>query len=123
MSKLPKPPFEISFSRKRNVQPLPSKSAATVSNTATTFLTASDFGGTFSRSSSSTGTDIHYMKNESLVDTAVDSPRIGDRVVMEGKQVYGTLRFLGPTEFKSGIWAGVELDHYGTGKNDGSVQG
>ncbi|SAL97792.1 hypothetical protein [Absidia glauca] len=123
MSKLPKPPFEISLSRKRNVHPQPSKSAATANNTATTFLTASDFGGTFSRSNSSTGTDIHYMKNDPQVDTTADSPRIGDRVVMDGKQVYGTLRFLGPTEFKSGIWAGVELDHYGTGKNDGSVQG
>ncbi|KAI8084716.1 uncharacterized protein BX664DRAFT_337611 [Halteromyces radiatus] len=52
-----------------------------------------------------------------------DDPRIGDRVLVEGRQLYGTLRFLGPTEFKTGTWAGIELDNIGTGKNDGSVQG
>ncbi|KAG2188306.1 hypothetical protein INT44_001059 [Umbelopsis vinacea] len=49
--------------------------------------------------------------------------RIGQRVAMHSLGLCGTLRFLGPTEFKSGIWAGVELDIVGTGKNDGSVSG
>jgi dynactin complex subunit len=44
-------------------------------------------------------------------------------VAIHSLGVCGTLRFLGPTEFKSGIWAGVELDIIGTGKNDGSVNG
>lgn len=48
---------------------------------------------------------------------------IGQRVAIHSLGVCGTLRFLGPTEFKSGIWAGVELDIIGTGKNDGSVNG
>lgn len=37
----------------------------------------------------------------------------------------GVLRFIGETEFKEGVWAGVELGggFKGKGKNDGSVNG
>ncbi|KAG2186122.1 hypothetical protein INT43_002560 [Umbelopsis isabellina] len=48
---------------------------------------------------------------------------VGQRVAVHSLAVCGTLRYLGPTDFKSGIWAGVELDIIGTGKNDGSVNG
>jgi len=34
----------------------------------------------------------------------------------------GTLRYLGPTDFAKGEWAGVELDD-AVGKNDGAVAG
>lgn len=34
----------------------------------------------------------------------------------------GTLRYCGPTEFASGVWAGIELDDE-AGKNDGSIGG
>ena len=45
----------------------------------------------------------------------------GDRVQINSLQ--GTVRFVGSTKFKPGIWAGVELDRVGAGKNDGSVNG
>ncbi|KAI9492840.1 hypothetical protein BDB00DRAFT_826630 [Zychaea mexicana] len=48
---------------------------------------------------------------------------VGSKVAVPSMGVTGTLQFLGPTEFKPGIWAGIELDDSGTGKNDGCVQG
>ena len=47
--------------------------------------------------------------------------QIGDHVVVGGAK-QGILRYLGPTEFANGVWAGVEL-HEPVGKNDGSVAG
>ena len=47
--------------------------------------------------------------------------QIGDRVLVGGVK-NGVLRFLGPTEFSKGVWAGVELEEP-IGKNDGSVAG
>ena len=47
--------------------------------------------------------------------------QIGDHVVVGGAK-QGILRYLGPTEFATGVWAGVEL-HEPVGKNDGSVAG
>lgn len=44
---------------------------------------------------------------------------IGDRVCLPGDKV-GTLRYRGPTQFKPGEWAGVELDNR-QGLNDGAV--
>lgn len=50
---------------------------------------------------------------------------IGDEVRMEGSELVGVLRHLGPVEFRPGFYAGLELigDSVGMGKNDGSVQG
>lgn len=50
-----------------------------------------------------------------------DKLKIGDHVLVGGAKE-GTLRFLGPTEFAKGIWAGVELPEP-MGKNDGAVSG
>ncbi|CAH8524144.1 unnamed protein product [Schistosoma turkestanicum] len=47
--------------------------------------------------------------------------QIGDHVQVSGGRI-GILRYLGPTEFAAGEWAGVELDEP-IGKNDGSVAG
>lgn len=47
--------------------------------------------------------------------------KLGDYVLVGGAKE-GILRFLGPTEFAKGIWAGVELPEP-MGKNDGAVSG
>lgn len=47
--------------------------------------------------------------------------KIGDMVIVSGTKP-GILRYLGPTEFAKGEWAGVELQEP-SGKNDGAVAG
>lgn len=53
------------------------------------------------------------------------SPQVGDRVRLPSHGYEGTLRYLGPTHIRDGIWAGVELEggFQGKGRNDGSVDG
>lgn len=53
------------------------------------------------------------------------APQVGDKVRMQSMGMEGTLRFLGTTQFREGVWAGVELEggFAGKGKNDGSVDG
>ncbi|ORY97713.1 hypothetical protein BCR43DRAFT_407707, partial [Syncephalastrum racemosum] len=48
---------------------------------------------------------------------------VGERVAVDSMNIVGTLRFIGTTQFKDGVWAGIQLDIDGTGKNDGSVNG
>ncbi|XP_054166414.1 CAP-Gly domain-containing linker protein 2-like [Oppia nitens] len=61
--------------------------------------------------------------------TTSDDPnnniRIGDRVVVNTKETgvqSGRVRYIGRTQFSSGIWVGLELNEP-NGKNDGSVAG
>mmetsp|Transcript_52311 Transcript_52311/g.137322 ORF Transcript_52311/g.137322 Transcript_52311/m.137322 type:complete len:701 (+) Transcript_52311:60-2162(+) len=46
--------------------------------------------------------------------------QIGDSVLYGSEKEKGIIRFCGPTQFKDGIWVGVELESP-SGKNDGSV--
>nr|CAH8854581.1 unnamed protein product [Trichobilharzia regenti] len=63
----------------------------------------------------------HSAVNSHIVPPGQCGLQIGDLVQVSGGRV-GILRYLGPTEFAVGEWAGVELDEP-TGKNDGSVAG
>jgi hypothetical protein len=53
------------------------------------------------------------------------TPAVGDRVRLPGHGYEGTLRYLGTTHIRDGIWAGVELEgaFKGRGRNDGTVDG
>ncbi|VDQ02942.1 unnamed protein product [Trichobilharzia regenti] len=48
--------------------------------------------------------------------------RVGCRVEVTGKDVFGTVAFVGATQFSPGKWVGVILDEP-KGKNNGTVQG
>ncbi|VDM19190.1 unnamed protein product [Wuchereria bancrofti] len=71
---------------------------------------------------------LEHVQSTSLsAETSQNNPfckeyglEIGDRVIVSGGK-YGRLRFLGNTDFKDGVWAGIELEQP-VGKNDGSVQ-
>ncbi|KAF9096029.1 hypothetical protein BGX29_008765 [Mortierella sp. GBA35] len=58
----------------------------------------------------------------SQLPASLEGIELGDRVVVESMGLTGYLRFVGPAHFKTGIWAGIELDTP-TGKNDGTVAG
>ncbi|KXS19550.1 hypothetical protein M427DRAFT_453150 [Gonapodya prolifera JEL478] len=49
-------------------------------------------------------------------------PYVGDTMRVKADGRAGILRFVGPTKFENGIWAGLELPS-AVGKNDGSVAG
>jgi len=51
-------------------------------------------------------------------DIAVD-----DYVFIKSINQKGTVKYVGETKFKTGIWVGVELDKQGAGKNNGTVMG
>ncbi|KAF9115461.1 hypothetical protein BGX27_007714 [Mortierella sp. AM989] len=61
-------------------------------------------------------------QNQAQLPASLDGIELGDRVVVESMNLSGYLRFVGTTHFKTGVWAGIELDTP-TGKNDGTVGG
>ena len=70
-----------------------------------------------SRGSSNSSGHVDTVQLKALRDKL----KIGDQVLVGGVKE-GILRFLGPTEFAKGVWAGVELPEP-LGKNDGAVSG
>ena len=65
----------------------------------------------------------HAPNHSPMLDLKLlrDKLKLGDRVLVGGAKE-GFLRYLGPTEFAKGVWAGVELEEP-MGKNDGAVSG
>lgn len=59
---------------------------------------------------------------QNQLPASLEGIELGDRVAVESMGLTGYLRFVGPAHFKTGIWAGIELDTP-TGKNDGTVAG
>ncbi|WVW85108.1 hypothetical protein I302_107145 [Kwoniella bestiolae CBS 10118] len=82
-----------------------------------------------SMASSTTSTTPFARRPESRASNAHDTskwvPVVGEKVRINSMGYEGILRFLGPTQFKEGVWAGVELEggFAGKGKNDGTVEG
>lgn len=60
---------------------------------------------------------------EKINDNIQDMFRINDYIEIKTTKQRGTIRFIGETKFKPGIWVGIELDKRGTGKNNGTIQG
>ncbi|KAG0276325.1 hypothetical protein BGZ95_007696 [Linnemannia exigua] len=76
--------------------------------------TASNTNGTLST--------IPGSPAQNQLPPSLEGIELGDRVAVESMSLTGYLRFVGPAHFKTGIWAGIELDTP-TGKNDGTVAG
>lgn len=78
------------------------------------------------RPSAAASTSTPYTRPESRAG-AQDKwiPAVGDRVRLPSHGYEGTLRYLGTTHIRDGIWAGVELEgaFKGRGRNDGTVDG
>ncbi|CAB3242482.1 unnamed protein product [Arctia plantaginis] len=67
---------------------------------------------------------VSSKMNASISTTTNGEVRVGDRVIVSSSRgsKAGILRYVGATDFATGVWAGVELDDP-LGKNDGSVDG
>ncbi|CBQ72526.1 related to Restin (intermediate filament-associated protein) [Sporisorium reilianum SRZ2] len=127
-----------SSSLARSRSPFAASSIASTSRTVATPKRYSDIHARSSSSSSNGFTPSAISRTPSHTSsTAASRAReqqhvrrgrdleIGDLVRMDGSDLVGVLRHLGPVQFKPGFYAGLELtgDSIGKGKNDGSVQG
>lgn len=82
-------------------------------------------GTAASQSSCSNNAAQNKLSGRSLNNgtSGTDTLLLGTRVIVPSLCVIGVIRYLGETHFKPGLWAGIELDLEGAGKNNGSVQG
>ena len=91
----------------------------TVTTAATTATTTTSTANLSTNANQNLGNQVATANQAAT--TATDL-RVGERVRIGHTGQLGTLRYWGTTEFRDGLWAGVELDD-DSGKNDGSVQG
>lgn len=63
------------------------------------------------------------MSSSVIPDNSALHPHVHDRVALLDNTKAGVLRFMGPTAFKDGVWAGIEVDDIYDGKHDGVVGG
>lgn len=67
---------------------------------------------------------VRTPKNRFQARDDESSNKAGQRVTIPSlDNMTGILRYVGQVDSKPGIFAGIELDKKGQGKNDGSVQG
>ncbi|KAI8142270.1 hypothetical protein BJV82DRAFT_616158 [Fennellomyces sp. T-0311] len=100
-----------------------SKRSATYMNGRSSAASSSSTTTSDSTSDHSSATSIHSNDCGPTPQSSNVHLALGTRVIVPSLCVIGTLRFLGDTHFKPGVWAGIELDVEGAGKNDGCVQG
>ncbi|KAJ1497200.1 hypothetical protein HMI55_005637 [Coelomomyces lativittatus] len=61
------------------------------------------------------------LRNSELSKPPPSSSFSAGRVYIPALKLYGTLRYLGEIHIRPGVWAGIELDKEGAGRNDGSL--
>ena len=66
-----------------------------------------------------------FNKRPSISNISNNPFEINTHVKVDSLNIDGYLRFYGAVDFKTGLWAGIELSplHHGKGKNNGSVNG
>ncbi|KAI8344372.1 hypothetical protein BC941DRAFT_497667 [Chlamydoabsidia padenii] len=76
-----------------------------------------------SRSCQSSSRPSTTNKDNNNTDFDNNGLTVGQKVSVASLCAFGTVRYIGMTSFKQGLWVGVELDIVGSGKNDGSIKG
>ena len=57
-----------------------------------------------------------------MSEGGIDWIKVGVRATLKEKNLDGTVKFVGTTDFAPGKWVGIELDEP-KGKNNGTVKG
>jgi CAP-Gly domain-containing linker protein 1 len=105
LEKLPDPPKSRTVSPSSSNLSVTTKTESTVTTTTTT-------------------SKLPPPKTTIAGTNKIGSLRVGMRVIVNASSgdKMGTVRYLGPADFATGAWAGIELD-VAAGKNDGTVAG
>ncbi|KAI8098723.1 uncharacterized protein BX664DRAFT_354252 [Halteromyces radiatus] len=116
MSKIARPPLPTTFTSNST---LLATNNNNTSKQQDDYKTTSNFTKSLATHIKSTSHNFDELSSSQDKDSLV----VDARVSVPTLNLVGTLRFIGETHFKPGIWTGIELDTIGTGKNNGTVQG